>query len=104
MWAILVAFIGFLFQITILGDFVLWLYWISDAPTWLSRIIQGVLSQSMLVALNALLPLVLRVIMGWQGLLTETTVELLLQKYYFVFLFTQNFLTVLLLFSITAIA
>ena len=58
----------------------------------------------MLVALNALLPLVLRVIMGWQGLLTETTVELLLQKYYFVFLFTQNFLTVLLLFSITAIA
>ena len=58
----------------------------------------------MLVVLNALLPLVLRIITGWQGLSTETTVELSLQKYYFVFLFTLNFLTVSLLSSITAIA
>lgn len=104
MWAIPVAFTGFLSQITTLGDSVSWLHWISDAPAWLSGIIQGVLPQSMLVALNALLPLVLRVITGWQGLSTETTVELSLQKYYFVFLFTQNFLTVSLSSSITAIA
>ena len=33
----------------------------------------------------------------------KTAVELLLQKYYFIFLFVQNFLTVSLSFSITAI-
>ena len=38
-----------------------------------------------------------------QGLLTETGVELWLQQYYFVFLFIQNFLTVSLSSSITAI-
>ena len=104
MWAIPVAFTGFLSQITTLGDSVSWLHWISGAPAWLSGTIQGVLPQLMLVALNALLPLVLRIITGWQGLSTETTVELSLQKYYFVFLFTLNFLTVSLSSSITAIA
>ncbi len=58
----------------------------------------------MLVALTALLPLVLRIITAWQGLSTETAVELSLQKYYFAFLFVQNFLTVSLSSSITAIA
>ncbi len=104
MWAIPIAFTSFLSQITILGDFVSWLHWISGAPTWLSGIIQGVLPQLMLVALNALLPLVLRIITSWQGLSMETTIELSLQKYYFVFLFTQNFLTMSLSSSITAIA
>ena len=104
MWAIPFAFTGFLSQTTTLGDSVLWLHWISGAPAWLSGTIQGVLPQLMLVALNALLPPVLRIITGWQGLSTETTVELSLQKYYFVFLFTLNFLTVSLSSSITAIA
>ena len=103
-WAIPVAFTGFLSQITTLGDSVSWLHWISGAPAWLGGIIQGVLPQLMLVALNVLLPLVLRIITGWQGLSTETTVELSLQNYYFIFLFAQNFLTVSLSSSITAIA
>ena len=103
-WAIPVAFTGFLSQITTLGDSVSWLHWLSSAPAWLSGILQGVLPQLMLVALNLLLPLVLRTITGWQGLLTETAVELSLQKSYFVFLFAQNFLTVSLSSSITAIA
>ncbi|KAL2044420.1 hypothetical protein N7G274_003125 [Stereocaulon virgatum] len=76
----------------------------AGCPAWLSGIIQGVLPQLMLVALTALLPLILRVITGWQGLSTETTVELSLQKCYFVFLFVQNFLTVSFSSSITAIA
>ncbi len=103
-WAIPVAFTGFLSQITTLADSVSWLHWIAGAPAWLSGIIQGVLPQLMLVALTALLPLILRIITGWQGLSTETTVELSLQKYYFAFLFVQNFLTVSLSSSITAIA
>ena len=103
-WAIPVAFTGVLSQITTLGDSVSWLHWISNAPAWLAGILQGVLPQVMLVALNALLPLVLRTLTGWQGLSTETAIELSLQKSYFVFLFAQNFLTVSLSSSITAIA
>lgn len=49
MWAIPVAFTGFLSQVTTLGDSVSWLHWISGAPAWLSGTIQGVLPQSMLV-------------------------------------------------------
>ena len=103
-WAIPVAFTGFLSQITTLGDSVSWLRWIAGASAWLSGIIQGVLPQLMLVVLTVLLPLILRIVTGWQGLLTETAVELSLQKYYFVFLFVQNFLTVSFSSSITAIA
>jgi len=103
-WAIFVAFTNFLSQIIILADFVSWLHWIADASTWLSEIIQDVLSQLMLVALIALLSLILRIVTSWQDLFTKTTVKLSLQKYYFVFLFVQNFLTVSLSFSITIIA
>lgn len=103
MLAIPVAFTGFLSQITTLGESVSWLHWISGAPASLSGIIQGVLPQLMLVALNALLPLVLRISTGSQGLSTETTVELSLQRYYFVFLFMHNSLTMSLSSSITAI-
>ena len=80
------------------------IHWISKAPAWLAGVLQGVLPQSMLVALNVLLPLVLRNLTGWQGLSTETAIELSLQKSYFVFLFAQNFLTVSLSSSITIIA
>ena len=103
-WAIPVAFMGFLSQLTTFADSTSWFHWIAGAPARLSGIIQGVLPQLMLVILTTLLPLLLRVITGWQGLSTETTVELSLQKYYFVFLFVQNFLTVSLSSSITAIA
>ena len=103
-WAIPVALTGFLSQITTLAGSASWLHWIADAPTWLSGIVQGVLPQLMLVILTTLLPVILRFITGWQGLSTETAVELSLQKCYFVFLFIQNFLTVSLSSSITAIA
>jgi len=104
LWAIPVAFTGFLSQITSLADAVPGLHWINSAPAWLTGIVQGVLPQLALAVLTVLLPQVLRVVTGWQGLLTETAVELSLQKYYFTFLFVLNFLTVSLASSITAIA
>ena len=58
----------------------------------------------MLVVLNVLLPVVLRALTEWQSHPTETAVEMSLQKSYFLFLFVQNFLTVSLSSSITAIA
>ena len=104
LWAILVAFTGFLSQITSLADAVSGLHWINSASVWLTEIVQGVLSQLTLTVLIVLLSQVLRVVTEWQGLLTETAVELSLQKYYFIFLFVLNFLTVSLASSITAIA
>ena len=103
-WAIPVAFAGFLSQITTLAGSVSWLAWMNGAPAWLSGLVQGVLPQLMLTILTALLPQMLLIFTRWQGLLTETAVELSLQKYYFLFLFVQNFLTVSLSSSITAIA
>ena len=103
MWMIFIAFIDFLSQITILRASVLWLHWISDTLAWLNETIQDVLSQLMLIALNTLLLLILCIITDWQNLSMKTTVELLLQKYYFVFLFMQNFLMMLLSSSMTAI-
>ncbi len=58
----------------------------------------------MLVVLTVLLSLILRIVTSWQDLLTKTAVKLSLQKYYFVFLFVQNFLTMSFSFSITVIA
>jgi len=103
-WAILVAFTSFLSQIINLEDFMSWLRWIVNASAWLSEIIQDVLSQLMLIVLTVLLSLILRIVTSWQDLLTKTTVKLSLQKYYFVFLFVQNFLTMSFSFSITIIA
>jgi len=102
-WVILIAFTGFLSQVTTLADSVPWLKWLDKTPVWLSGFIQGVLPPLTLTILTALLPQILHVVTRWQSPLTETAFELLLQKYYFIFLFVQNFLTVSLSSSITAI-
>lgn len=51
-----------------------------------------------------MLSYILRVIADYQDYPTKTTIELSLQKYYFIFLFLQTFLTVSLLFSFIEIA
>ncbi len=102
-WVILIAFTGFLSQVTTLADSVPWLKWLDKTSVWLSGFIQGVLPPLTLTILTALLPQILHVVTRWQSPLTETAFELLLQKYYFIFLFVQNFLTVSLSSSITAI-
>lgn len=66
-------------------------------------LLQGVLPQLTLPVLNLVLPELLRLITSGQGHSTKIAVELSLQKSYFVFLFTQTFLTVSLSTSITAI-
>ena len=103
LWAIPIAFTGFLSQLTSFADRVSWLRWINSAPSWLSGFVQGVLPQLILTVLNILLPQILRIIIRWQGLVTESATELWLQNYYFIFLFVQNFLTVSLSSSITGI-
>lgn len=104
LWAVPVAFTGFLSQITTLADSVVWLAWLATAPPWLSGIIQGVLPQLMLTLLTLVLPYILRTIADHQGHPSRTSIELSLQKYYFTFLFLQTFLTVSLSSSLTGIA
>lgn len=102
-WTILIVFTGFLSQVTTFADFVSWLKWLDKTSVWLSEFIQGVLPLLTLTILTALLSQILHVVTRWQSPLMKTTFELLLQKYYFIFLFVQNFLTVSLSFNITAI-
>ena len=77
--------------------------WIDRILMWLSEIIQEIMSSLTLTILTALSSQILHVVTRWQSLLMKIIVELLLQKYYFIFLFVQNFLTVSLSSSITAI-
>lgn len=102
-WAVPVAFTGFFSHITTLANSVRWLHWMAEAPTWLSRFVQGVLPQVVLLVLNIILPRLLRMVVGWKGLSSQSGVELSMQKFYFLFLFTQTFLTLSLSTSITAI-
>ncbi len=103
LWMILVAFIDFLSQIMSLTDAMSRLHWINSASTWLTEIVQDVLSQLTLTVLIVLLSQILRVVTEWQDLLMKTVVKLSLQKYYFTFLFVLNFLMMSLASSITAI-
>jgi len=104
LWAVPVAFTGFLSQITTLADSVVWLAWLATTPPWLKGIIQGVLPQLILTLLTLVLPYILRIIADHQGHPTRTTIELSLQKYYFTFLFLQTFLIVSSSSSLTGIA
>jgi len=104
LWAVPVAFTGFLSQITTLANSVAWLSWLATAPPWLSGIIQGVLPQMILTLLTIVLPRILRAIADYEGHPTKTSIELSLQRYYFIFLFFQTFLTVALSSSLTGIA
>lgn len=104
LWAVPVAFSGFLSQVTTLAGSVAWLAWLNIIPSWLSGIIQGVLPQLVLTLLTIVLPIMLRAIAVYQGHPTNTSIELSLQRYYFTFLFLQTFLTVSLSSSLTRIA
>ena len=103
-WALPVAFTGFLSQISYVV--MLWprLGFLQEVPRTLLTLIQGVLPQALLMILTVLIPIILRILAEQQGLLTSSSVELAVQNYYFIFLFLQVFLTVSLSSSITTIA
>ena len=102
-WALPVGFTGLLSQISYLTGLLPWLRWIDRLPGWLLGCIQGILPQVILTAIVILLPIVLRILANYQGLLTNIAVEQSLQNYYFTFLFVQVFLTISLSSSITTI-
>jgi len=86
-----------------LTNSVVWLFWLTIVSLWLSNIIQSVLPQIILTLFTIVLLYILRVIADYKDYSTKTSIELLLQRYYFIFIFLQIFLTVALFFSFTEI-
>ena len=93
-WGIPVSFTGALSQVKTLTDELPWLGWINKLPTWLISFIQGVLPPAFLAILFAVLPLILRFLAGVTGTTTSGERELLVQNFYFAFVFVQLFLVV----------
>ncbi|KAF2822140.1 DUF221-domain-containing protein [Ophiobolus disseminans] len=93
-WGIPVSFTGLLSQVKTLTVKVHWLRWINSLPTWLISFIQGVLPPLFLAILFAVLPILLRFLAGLTGTTTAGERELLVQNFYFAFVFVQLFLVV----------
>ncbi|KAI4672886.1 uncharacterized protein J4E78_001389 [Alternaria triticimaculans] len=93
-WGIPVSFTGALSQVDSLTETLPWLGFINDAPDWVVSLIQGVLPPAFLAILFAILPLLLRFLAGLTGTTTFGERELLVQNFYFAFVFVQLFLVV----------
>ena len=66
---------------------------ISHWPSWVLGILQGVLPSLALSMLMMLFPRLLRLVVHWRRLPSTLEIELTVQRMYFIFLFTQLFLT-----------
>jgi len=93
-WGIPVSFTGALSQVQTLTGKLHWLGWINKLPEWAISFIQGVLPPAFLAILFAVLPILLRFLAGMTGTTTSGERELLVQNFYFTFVFVQLFLVV----------
>ncbi|KAF2014907.1 DUF221-domain-containing protein [Aaosphaeria arxii CBS 175.79] len=93
-WGIPVSFTGALSQVHTLTQTLPWLKWLEDLPEWLLSFIQGVLPPALLAVLFVLLPIILRFLAEVTGVVTAGERELLVQNFYFAFVFIQLFLVV----------
>lgn len=93
-WGIPVSFTGALSQVKELTDTLKFLKFLNDLPTWLISFIQGVLPPLFLAILFAVLPILLRFLAQTTGTTTTGERELLVQNFYFAFVFIQLFLVV----------
>jgi calcium permeable stress-gated cation channel len=94
LWAIPVAFTSALSQLSTLAEGFRFLHFFLLLPTWFISVLQGVLPSAFLAILMVLLPRILRFLAKFQGTQSGMLVELLVQKYFFAFLFVQIFLVV----------
>ncbi|KAF1849375.1 DUF221-domain-containing protein [Cucurbitaria berberidis CBS 394.84] len=93
-WGIPVSFTGALSQVKTLSNKLHWLRWINRLPPWALSFVQGVLPPAFLAILFAVLPITLRFLAGITGTTTSGERELLVQNFYFAFVFVQLFLVV----------
>ena len=93
-WAIPVAFVGTLSNITYLTEKVKFLRFINNCPPVLLGLITAYLPTILLAVLMALLPIILRQAAKISGIPTFSGVEYTVSNYYFTFLVVQVFLVV----------
>lgn len=91
-WAIPVAFVGVISNITYLTNKLPWLKWILNMPHQLLGIITGLLPTIMLALLMALLPIFIRGMAKVAGCVSVQQIELYTQTAYFAFLIINGFL------------
>ena len=96
-WAVPVAFIGVITNITFLTNKIHWLKWIMKIPAVIRGVITGLAPSILLTLLNTLLPIFIRYMGKVYGCGTTQAIEHFTQNVYFVFLMVNSFL-------ITAIA
>ncbi|KAL9129879.1 MAG: hypothetical protein Q9217_001779 [Psora testacea] len=89
-----VAFTGLLSQLTYLATLWPWLAWLELVPHWCQGALQGVLPPALLATVTLTVPIILKRLIIEQGVHTDTAAELVLQDYFFGFLFLQLFLVV----------
>ena len=98
-----VAFTGLLSQISYLIAVFPRLRWLESLPGWTLATLQGVMPACLLATVMIVLPLILYRLVEYQGIHTRIDAELLMQDYYFYFLFLQLFLVVSISSSIVAV-
>lgn len=101
-WAIPVAFVGVISNITYLTKKLPWLAWINNMPSWLLGVVTGLLPTVMLAILLAILPMFLRGMAKASGCVSAQNVEHFTQSSYFAFLVVNGFLVTALSSSATA--
>lgn len=93
-WAIPVAAVGAISNVTYLIEKLPWLGFINNLPDKLHGIITGLLPVILLAVLFALVPIIMRLMAKIAGAPTRGAVELTVQGWYFAFLVVQGFLVV----------
>lgn len=92
LWAIPVAFVGTISNLTYLTNKISWLKWLLDLPKPILGAITGYLPTIMLAILMALLPMFIRAMAVVAGCPTKQSVEKWTQSVYFAFLIINGFL------------
>ncbi|KAJ2901957.1 uncharacterized protein MKZ38_001147 [Zalerion maritima] len=91
-WAIPVAFVGVISNISALQDRFSWLSWLDQVPDEIMGVITGLLPSVLLAVLMALVPIIMRLCAKLAGEPSLSRVELFTQNAYFCFQVIQVFL------------
>ena len=102
-WAIPVAAVGAISNISSLIEKAPWLGFINNCPSVILGVIQGLLPTILLAVLMALLPIILRLMAKLSGAPSQAAVELKTQTSYFIFQVVQVFLVVTVASSASAV-
>lgn len=103
-WAVPVAFVATISQISYLTSRFSWLAWINDIPHVVLGLITGLLPSVALAILMSLVPIIITLCGRLSGEPTESRVELFTQNAYFAFQVVQVFLVTTLASGATTIA